>query len=51
MKVSLHQIGDNVDVIISSSALRSGEIDQSDDVVMLQEFQKLDFSYDSLGVD
>lgn len=50
MHVRLHQICNDVDIFVAGLGGRLCHIDQSDDVLMLKEFQKFDLSYDSLCV-
>jgi len=49
--ISLHQIGDDVDVIEASWLWWLLHVDQADDIFMIKELQQFDFSDDSLGVD
>jgi len=49
--ISLHQIGDDVDVIEASWLWWLLHVDQADDIFMIKELQQFDFSDDSLCVD
>lgn len=50
MHVSLHQVSDNVNVFVASWGRWFRNINQADNVFVIEEFQKLDFSHDSLGI-
>ena len=49
--VSLHQISDDIDVFVASLGGWPGYFEKVDDVLVVEEFQKLDLSDDTLGVD
>ena len=49
--VSLHQICDDVDVFVASLGGWPGYFEKVNDVLVVEELQKLDLSDDTLGVD
>eukprot|EP00355_Strombidium_rassoulzadegani_P007892 CAMPEP_0168620054 /NCGR_PEP_ID=MMETSP0449_2-20121227/6929_1 /TAXON_ID=1082188 /ORGANISM="Strombidium rassoulzadegani, Strain ras09" /LENGTH=106 /DNA_ID=CAMNT_0008661027 /DNA_START=610 /DNA_END=930 /DNA_ORIENTATION=- len=49
--VGFHQVSDDVNVLVASLCRRLLNVYQSDDVLMVEELEELDLSYDSLGVD
>lgn len=51
MHVSLHQIGDDIDVFEASLGGWPGYFEKVNDVLVVEELQKLDLSDDTLGVD
>jgi len=51
MHVRLHQICYDVDIFVSSLCGRASNIDKSNDVLMIEKFEELDFTHDSFGID
>jgi len=51
MHVRLHQVRNNVNVLVASLAGWLRHINQRDDVLVVEEFQKFDLAHDSLGID
>ena len=49
--VGLHQISDNIDVLVASLSRRSGHLEEVNDVLVVEELQKLNFSDDTLRID
>lgn len=50
MHVCFHQLCHNIDVFIASGGWWFQHIDQVDDILLVEEFEELDFSNDTLGV-
>ena len=48
--VCFHQVRDDVNVLIACLAGRLGDINKGNDVLMLEEFQKFDFTHNSLCI-
>ena len=48
--VSLHQVSDDVDVLVASLSRGPSNVDQGNDVIVVKEFQKLDLTHNSLRV-
>jgi hypothetical protein len=48
--IGLHKIGNNVDIFIASRSGRLLDVNQSNNVFVIKELQKLDFSDYSLGI-
>ena len=51
MHISFHQVGNDVDIFVSSRSGRFLNINHRDHVFMVEELQKLDLSYDSFCID
>ena len=51
MHISLHKIGNNVDIFIASWSGRLLNVNQSNNVFVIKELQKFDFSDYSLSID
>ena len=49
--IGLHQLSNNVDVLIPSGRRWPGDIQNFDYIFVLKEFQKADFSNNTLGID
>ena len=50
MHVRLHQICNDVDIFVSSLCWRASNVDKSYDVLMVEKFEKFDFTNDSFGI-
>jgi hypothetical protein len=50
MHVSLHKIGDDIDILKADLRRRLLHINQPNNVFMIKELQQFDFSDDSLGI-
>ena len=48
--ISLHQLSNDVDVLISCHVGRLGHIEHLDNVLMVKEFEQADFSHNSLRI-
>ena len=50
MHICFHKFGHNVDVFIASGCRRFQHIDQVDDVLLIEELQKFDFTNNTFGI-
>ena len=48
--VSLHQVGDNIDILVTGLCRGLCHINECNDVLMVKEFQKFDLTHDTLGI-
>ena len=51
MHISLHELGDNIDIVEAGRCRRLEHVNHVDDVVLVEELQQLDFTDDALSVD
>lgn len=49
--IGLHELGDNIDIFIASWVRRSSNVKNLDNIFVLKEFQKADFSNNTLCID
>ena len=51
MHVRLHQLRNDVDVLITGHCRRFGDVNDLDDVLVVKELEQLNLTNDSLGID
>jgi hypothetical protein len=49
--ISFHQVGNDVDILVSCLGWWFRNVNQGNNVFMIEELQQFDFSNDSLGID
>lgn len=48
--IGLHKISNDVDIFVSSLRWRASNVDKCYDVLMVEKFEKFDFTNDSFGI-